>query len=120
MNVFLTNFPLFNYVLFILILTNDFLNFIEIINWVFVIKVSVGTKILETPAHFISSPRPTPKRKKCPRTNKEGLNCQETLPRTILFSANRNHGRRKRYATKGSFPGRPNGKHRSNKTAMGE
>ena len=41
MNVFLTNFPLFNYVLFILILTNDFLNFIEIINWVFVIKVSI-------------------------------------------------------------------------------
>ena len=95
-------------------------NFIEIINGVFVIKVSVGTKILETPAHFISSPRPTPKRKKCPRTNKEGLNCQETLPRTILFSANRNHGRRKRYATKGSFPGRPNGKHRCNKTIMGE
>ena len=41
MNVFLTNFPLFNYVLFILILTNDFLNFIKIINWVFVIKVSI-------------------------------------------------------------------------------
>ena len=41
MNVFLTNFPLFNHALFILILTNDFLNFIEIINWVFVIKVSI-------------------------------------------------------------------------------
>ena len=41
MNVFLTNFSLFNHVLFMLILTNDFLNFIEIINWVFVIKVSI-------------------------------------------------------------------------------
>ena len=41
MNVFLTNFSLFNHVLFMLKLTNDFLNFIEIINWVFVIKVSI-------------------------------------------------------------------------------
>ena len=40
MNVYLANFSLFNHVLFILILTNDFLNFIEIINWVFVVKVS--------------------------------------------------------------------------------
>ena len=82
-------------------------NFIEIINGVFVIKVSVGTKILETPAHFISSPRPTPKRKKCPRTNKEGPNCQETSPRTILSSANRNHKKEEWHALKDSFPGRP-------------
>ena len=41
MNVLLANFSLFNHVLFMLILTNDFLNFIEIINWVFVIKVSI-------------------------------------------------------------------------------
>ena len=41
MNMFLANFSLFNHVLFMLILTNDFLNFIEIINWVFVIKVSI-------------------------------------------------------------------------------
>ena len=39
--MFLANFPLFNHVLFILILTNDFFNFIEIINRVFVIKVSI-------------------------------------------------------------------------------
>ena len=39
--MFLANFPLFNHVLFILILTNDFFNFIEIINGVFVIKVSI-------------------------------------------------------------------------------
>ena len=42
----------------------------------------VGPKNLATPAHFISSPRPTPRKKKCPRTNEEGPNCQETLLRT--------------------------------------
>ena len=41
MNMFLANFSLFNHVLFMLTLTNDFLNFIEIINWIFVIKVSI-------------------------------------------------------------------------------
>ena len=73
----------------------------------------VGPKILETPAHFISTPRPTPRRKKCQKTNKEDSNHQETLPRTILFSANRNHG-------KSSFPGRPKGKHRCNETIIRE
>ena len=80
----------------------------------------VGPKNLETPTHFISSTRPTPRRKKCPRTNEEGPNCQETLPRTILFSANRNHGRRKRHATKGNFPGRRKAKRKCNETAMRE
>ena len=80
----------------------------------------MGPKNLATPAHFTSSPRPTPKRKKFLRTNKEGSNCQDMLPRTILFSASRDHGRRKRYATKGSFSGRPKGKHRCNETAMGQ
>ena len=45
MNVFLDFlffiFFWFNHVLFMLILKNDFLNFIEIINWVFVIKISI-------------------------------------------------------------------------------
>ena len=36
---------------------------------------SVGPKDLGTPAHFISSPRPTPRRKKCPRTNKGNPDC---------------------------------------------
>ena len=66
--------------------------------------IAVGPKNLVTPAHFILSPRPTPKRKKCPRTNEEGSNCQETLPRTILFSANQDHRRRKQHATKVSLP----------------
>ena len=41
MNVFLANFFMFDHVLFMLILTNDFLNFIEIMNWVFAIEVFV-------------------------------------------------------------------------------
>ena len=41
MNVFLANFSLFNHILFMLILKNDFLNFTEIINWVFAIEVSI-------------------------------------------------------------------------------
>ena len=59
------------------------------------------------PDPFISSPRATSRRKKCLRTNKEGPNCQEMLPRTILLSANRGHRRRKRQALKDSLPGRP-------------
>ena len=42
---------------------------------------------MTTPAHFILSQRPTPKRKKWPRTNKESPNSLETLLRTILFFA---------------------------------
>ena len=69
--------------------------------------IYVGPKDLSTPAHLISSPRPTPRRKKCPRMNKEGPSCQETLPRTILFLANQGHRRRKRHTHKDSLPGRP-------------
>ena len=76
-------------------------------------------KNLATPAHFISSPRPTPRKKKCPRTNEESPNYQKTLPRTILFSANRDHGRRKRHTTKGSLPEHPKGKHKCNESTMG-
>ena len=42
----------------------------------------MGPKDLRTPAHFISSPRPMPRRKKCPRTNKENPDCQDILLRT--------------------------------------
>ena len=41
MDVFLANFSLFNHAFFMLILTNDFLNFVEIINWVFVIEAFI-------------------------------------------------------------------------------
>ena len=38
----------------------------------------VGPKNLAIPVHFTSSPRPTPRRKKCSRTNEKSPNCQET------------------------------------------
>ena len=41
MDVFLTNFSLFNHVPFMLILTNNFFNFIETMSWVFAIGVSI-------------------------------------------------------------------------------
>ena len=63
----------------------------------------VGPKILETPAHFISSPRPTLRRKKCPRTNKENLDYQDILPRTTLSSVDQNHGRGKSHAARSSL-----------------
>ena len=41
-----------------------------------VIKIQVvGPKDLGTPAYFISRPRPMPRRKKCPRTNKGNPVC---------------------------------------------
>ena len=47
----------------------------------------MGPKNLTTPPHFILSPRPTPRRAKWPRTNKESPNSLETLPRMILLLA---------------------------------
>ena len=41
MNVFLANLSLFNHVLFMLMLTNNFLNFIVKMSWVFAIEVSI-------------------------------------------------------------------------------
>ena len=73
---------------------------------------------LATLAHFISSPRLTLRKKKCLRINEESLNYHEMLLRTILFSANQDHGRRKRHATKGSLPECPKGKHQCNETVM--
>ena len=41
------------------------------------------------------------------RMSKESPSCQETSPRTILSSANRNHKKEKRHALKDNLPGRP-------------
>ena len=68
---------------------------------------SVGPKNLATTAYFISSSRPMPRRKKCLRTNEESPNCQETSPRTILSSANRNRKKEERHALKDNLLGRP-------------
>ena len=69
----------------------------------------VGSKDLGTPAHFISSLWPMPRRKKCPRTNKENPDCQDILSRTTLSSADQNHVRGKRHAAKGSLLKHPKG-----------
>ena len=41
MDVLLADFSLFYHILFMLKLINDFLNFIEIMNWVFQIEISI-------------------------------------------------------------------------------
>ena len=76
------------------------------------VYISVGSKNSTTLAHFIQSPRPMPRRKKCPRMNKESPNCQETSPRTILSSANRDH-KEERHALKDGLPGHPKKKRTS-------
>ena len=62
----------------------------------------VGPKDLGTPAHLISSPRPMPRRKKCPRTNEGNPNYQIVLLRMTLSSASQNHGREKRNVARGN------------------
>ena len=52
----------------------------------------MGPKNLTTLAHFIMSPRPTPRGKKWPRTDKESPNSLETLPRKILLLASQTPG----------------------------
>ena len=79
----------------------------------------MGPKDLGTSTHFISSPRPTPWKKKCPRTNKGNPDCQDMLPRTTLSSADQNHGRRKRHVAKGSPLERPKGSSKPNGPAIG-
>ena len=61
-----------------------------------------GWRIWQSPAHFISSPRPTPRRKKCPRTNEGNPDCQNILPRTTLSSADQDHRRGRRHVARGS------------------
>ena len=68
---------------------------------------SVGSKNSATPTHFIQSPRPMLRRKKRPKMNKESPNYQETSPRTILSSVNRDHKKEEWHAIKGSLPGHP-------------
>ena len=79
----------------------------------------VELKNLATLVHFISNLRPTPRRKKCPRTNEKSPNCQEMLLRTILSSANQDHIRKKWHATKGNLPECPKEKHKCNGSTMG-
>ena len=57
--------------------------------------ILVGPKDLGTLSYLISSPRPTPRRKRCPRVNEGNPDHQIVLLRMTLSSAGQNH-RRKR------------------------
>ena len=69
--------------------------------------IFVGPKNSAVPAHFIQSPRPTPRRKKYPRINKERPSYQEALSRTILSSANGNREKEEQHALKDNLPKQP-------------
>ena len=79
----------------------------------------MGLKELAASAHFISSPWPMPRKKKCPRMNKESLDCQDVLPRTTLSSADQDHERGRCHATKGSLLEGPNGRPKRRGSAIG-
>ena len=64
----------------------------------------MGPKDLGTPTHLVSSLKPTPRSKKCPRTDGENPDLQIMRPRTIVSSAGHNHGREKCHVTRGSPP----------------
>ena len=59
-------------------------------------------KDLGTPAHLISSLRPTPRRKKYPRMNEGNSDHQIVLPRMTLSSAGQNNGKGTRHVTRGN------------------
>ena len=61
----------------------------------------MGLKDPGTLAHLISSPRPTPRSKKCPRTNEKNPDLQIVPPRTTISSASQNHGREKHHVALG-------------------
>ena len=61
-----------------------------------------GQKVLEDSAHSISNPKPTSRRKKCPRTNEGNSNCENVLPRMTLSSTGQNHRRRRRHVARGN------------------
>ena len=72
-------------------------------NYIYIyIYIYVRPKDLETPAHSISSPRPTPRRKKCPRTNEGNSDLQIVLPRTILSSTSKIMGEKKHHVARGN------------------
>ena len=73
-------------------------------NLIIYIYIYVGSKDLETPTHLISSPRPTPRSKKCPRTDGENPSLQIVRPKTVISSAGHNHGREKCHVTQGGPP----------------
>ena len=80
---------------------------------------SKGSRDFGLLAHSISSPRPTPRRKKCPRTNKGNPDCQNILSRTTLSSVDQNHRRGRRHVTQGNPLEDPKGDSKPNGPAIG-
>ena len=78
-----------------------------------------GQRVLEALTHSISSSRPTPRRKKCLKTNERNPDCQNILPRMTLSSANQNHKRRRRHVARGSSLDDPKGDSKPNGPAIG-
>ena len=78
-----------------------------------------GWRIWQSPAHFISSPRPTPRRKKCPRTNEGNLDCQNILPMTTLSSTEQDHRRGRCHVARGSPLEDPKGDSKPNGSVIG-
>ena len=85
-----------------------------------ILRSYCGAKEFGNPGPLHIKPKAHAEEEEMSEDERKGSNCQETLPKTILFSANRDHGRREQQATKGSLPERPKGKHKCNEIAMGE
>ena len=80
---------------------------------------SVGPKGIKTPTHFISGPRPMPKRQNCSRTNEGNPGYQDTLPRITLSSADQNHRRGRHHIARGRPLGDPKGDLEANGSSIG-
>ena len=77
-----------------------------------------GVKKFGHLAHFILSLKPTPRKKKCPRTNEESSNCQVASSRTILSLANPDYRGEERHAVKGRLAEYPKKKDKYYWSAM--
>ena len=78
-----------------------------------------GQRVLKASAHSISSPKPTPRRKRCPRTNEGNPDCQDILSRTTLSSADQNHRRGRCHIARDNLLEDPRGDSKSNGPAIG-
>ena len=63
-------------------------------------------KELSNPGPLYTEPKAHVEEEEMPE-DKQSPNCQETSPRTILSSTNRDHKKEERHAIKGSLPGHP-------------
>ena len=66
-----------------------------------------GVKELSSPGPFHTEPKVHAEEEETPEDEQRESNCQETSPRKILSSANRDHKKEERYAFKDSLSGHP-------------